>query len=140
MRKASMSLTSASPIDAANEQALQRIYAARPYLAAVRPARELLPQLREYTLLHPGPPLVWEALCGLMRGGMLGAVTYEGWAADLGAAEALVESGRITWQPCHSLSAVGPMAGIITPSMPLMMVENRAHGNQAYCTLNEGLG
>src|SRR5262244_300965 len=105
-----MSLTSASPIDAANAQALQRIYAARPYLVAIRPARELLPQLREYTLLHAGPPVTWEAMCGPMRGALLGAVVYEGWAADLDAAQALV------------------------------VVENRAHGNLAYCTLNEGLG
>jgi len=135
-----MSLTSLAPIDAANEQALQRIYAARPYLVALRPARELLPQLRGYTVLHAGPPLAWEAMCGPMRGAMLGAIQYEGWAVDLGAAQAFVEAGRMTFQPCHSLSAVGPMTGLITPSMPLMVVENRAHGNRAYCTLNEGLG
>lgn len=135
-----MALTSPTPIDAANAQALQRIYAARPYLVAIHPARELLPQLREYTVLHAGPPVAWEAMCGPMCGAILGAVVYEGWATELGAAQALVESGRISLQPCHSLSAVGPMAGIITPSMPLMVVENRAHGNRAYCTLNEGLG
>src|SRR5438067_1009491 len=66
MRKAGMSLTSPSPIDTANEQALQRIYAARPYLVAIRPARELLPQLREYTILHAGPPALWKAMCGPM--------------------------------------------------------------------------
>src|SRR5262245_45888646 len=135
-----MSLASLAPIDAANEQALQRIYAARPYLVAVRPARELLPQFRTATILHAGPPVTWEVMCGPMQGAMLGAVQYEGWAADLQSAQALVESGRIRLQPCHSLSAVGPMAGIITPSMPLMEVENREHGNRAYCTLNEGLG
>src|SRR5215470_9353137 len=113
-----MSLASPSPIDAANAQALQRLYAARPYLVAIRPARELLPQLREYTILHAGPPVRWEAMCGPMCGAILGAVAYEGWATDLDAAQALVESGRMTLQPCHSLSAVGPMAGLITPSMP----------------------
>ena len=135
-----MSLASPSPIDAANEQALQRIYAARPYLMALRPARELLPQLGEYTVLHAGPPLTREAMCGPIRGALLGAVQYEGWAADMEAAQALIEAGRITLQPCHSVNAVGPMAGLITPSMPLMVVENRKHGNRAYCTLNEGLG
>ena len=69
-----MSLTSPSPIDAANEQALQRIYAARPYLVAVHPARELLPELRADTVLHAGPPVVWEAMCGPMQGAILGAV------------------------------------------------------------------
>ena len=135
-----MSLASPSLIDTANEQALQRIYAARPYLVALRPAREVLPQLGEYTVLHAGPALTWEAVCGPMRGAILGAAQYEGWAADLAAAQALVEAGRITMQPCHSVNAVGPMTGLITPSMPLLVVENREHGNRAYCTLNEGLG
>src|SRR5215510_210172 len=135
-----MSLTSPSTIDAANEQALQRIYAARPYLVAVRPAHELLPELRADTILHAGPPVTWAAMCGPMHGAILGAVQYEGWAADLQSAQTLVESGRLRLQPCHSLSAVGPMTGVVTPSMPLMVVENREHGNRAYCTLNEGLG
>jgi hypothetical protein len=32
------------------------------------------------------------------------------------------------------------MAGIISPSMPVWVVENAAAGNRAYCNLNEGLG
>ena len=32
------------------------------------------------------------------------------------------------------------MAGIISPSMPVWVVENTGHGNRAYCNLNEGLG
>ena len=135
-----MSLTSPSPIEAANEQALQGIFAALPYLIAIQPAHEVLPQAGEYVVLHAGPPVTWEAMCGPMRGALLGAVQYEGWAADLEAAQALVEAGRISLQPCHSVQAVGPMAGLITPSMPLLVVENRAQGNRAYCTLNEGLG
>ena len=108
-----MSLASPSPIDAANEQALQRIYAARPYLVAVRPARELLPQLHTDTILHAGPPVTWEAMCGPMQGAIVGAVQYEGWAADPRAPP--VASGRIRLQPCHSLSAVGPMTGSSPP-------------------------
>lgn len=135
-----MSLASPISIEAANAQALQCLYAARPYLVAVQPARDLLPQLGAATILHAGPPVAWEAMCGPMQGAVIGAVHYEGWAADLTSAQALVASGQIRMQPCHSLSAVGPMAGIISPSMPLMVVENREHGNRAYCTLNEGLG
>ncbi|MGE3536587.1 MAG: DUF1116 domain-containing protein [Candidatus Tectimicrobiota bacterium] len=135
-----MPLPSPAPIDAANEQALQRIYTALPYLSAIQPAHTLLPQCAEHTVLHAGPPVTWEAMCGPMRGALLGAIQYEGWATDLAAAQALVEAGTINLQPCHSVQAVGPMAGLITPSMPLMVVENRAQGNRAYCTLNEGLG
>ena len=32
------------------------------------------------------------------------------------------------------------MAGIISPSMPVWVVENAAAGNRAYCNFNEGLG
>ena len=43
-------------------------------------------------------------------------------------------------EPCHEHGAVGPMAGIISPSMPVWVVENTAAGNRAFCNLNEGLG
>jgi len=134
-----MSSATASPIEAANASALQRIFSSRPFWIDVRPARDLLP-IGDYQVLHAGPPLTWDAMCGPLRGAILGALQYEGWAADEAAAQALVERNRISLQPCHSVSAVGPMAGIVTPSMPLMVVENRAYGNHAYATLNEGLG
>lgn len=130
----------ASPIDAANARALERVFASRPFAIAVRPAHELLPQLSAYTVLHAGPPLAWEAMCGPLRGAVLGVLQYEGWAQSEPAAHALVESGKITFLPCHSVNAVGPMTGLITASMPLMVVENREYGNRAYTTLNEGLG
>ena len=129
-----------SPIDAANAQALERVFASRPFLTGVRLARELLPQVGEYTVFHAGPPLEWEAMCGPLRGAILCALQYEGWASDDATGQSLIEADRITFLPCHSASAVGPMTGLITPSMPLMVVENREFGNCAYVTLNEGLG
>jgi hypothetical protein len=135
-----MSPASSAPIDAANAQALERIFAARPFLTGVRPARELLPHLGDYTVLHAGPPLPWETMCGPLRGAILGALQYEGWAVHEAAAQAIVDAGKIAFRPCHSASAVGPMTGVITPSMPLLIVENRAYGNRAYTPLNEGLG
>jgi hypothetical protein len=134
-----MSSPPASSIEVANATALQRIFASRPFLIDIRPARELLP-LDDHTVLHAGPPLGWDTMCGPMRGAVLGALQYEGWAADPVAALELIESHQIVFRPCHSASAVGPMAGIVTPSMPLMVVENREYGNHAYATLNEGLG
>jgi hypothetical protein len=131
--------SSSRSIDTANEQALQRIFASRPFLTAVRPAGELLPQLSQYTVLHAGPPVDWARMCGPLRGAILGALQYEGWTGDA-AAQALIDTGKITFRPCHSVNAVGPMTGIITQSMPLMVVENREYGNRAYSTLNEGLG
>jgi hypothetical protein len=135
-----MSSGTTSSIDAANQQALERIFASRPFLVNVRPAHELLPQLGDYSVLHAGPPLGWKTMCGPLCGAILGALQYEGWAADEAAAQTLIEAGKITFLPCHSAGAVGPMTGLITPSMPLMVVENREYGNLAYTTLNEGLG
>ena len=55
-------------------------------------------------------------------------------------AAALAARGEIALEPCHHHGAVGPMAGIISPSMPVWVVENAAAGNRAYCNFNEGLG
>ncbi len=135
-----MSSTTPASIDAANAQALERVFASRPFLIGVRPAGELLPQIGDYTVLHAGPALAWDTMCGPLRGAILGVLQYEGWAADEAAAQLLIDADRITFRPCHSANAVGPMTGLITPSMPLMVVENREYGNRAYSTLNEGLG
>lgn len=135
-----MSAEIRSSIDTANEQALERVFASRPFLIDVCPAHELLPQISDYTVMHAGPPLGWESMCGPLRGAILGALQYEGWAPDEAGAHSLIEAGKITFLPCHSASAVGPMTGLITSSMPLMVVENREYGNRSYATLNEGLG
>ena len=94
----------------------------------------------ERRILHSGPPIAWPDMCGPQRGAIAGTILYEGWADDLEAAEKLAESGAVALEPCHEHSAVGPMAGIISPSMPVWVVENTAAGNRAYCNLNEGLG
>jgi hypothetical protein len=79
-------------------------------------------------------------MCGPMRGAIAGAIVLEGWADDLESAARLAAEGAIAFHPNHHFSAVGPMTGLTTRSMPVMVVENRAYGNLAYCTLNEGLG
>jgi hypothetical protein len=128
-------------LEAANAEALRRVLAAEPVLADVRRAGELVPELeRRRLVLHAGPPLAWERMCGPLRGAVCGAAVFEGWARDLAAAEALAVSGALEFAPNHHFGAVGPMTGITTRSMPLLVVENRAFGNRAFCTLNEGLG
>jgi hypothetical protein len=127
--------------EAANREALRRILAAEPVLADVRRAGELIPALdAERLILHAGPPIAWERMCGPLRGAICGAIVFEGWAPDLAAAEELAVSGALHFAPNHHFGAVGPMTGITTRSMPLLVVENRAFGNHAACTINEGLG
>ena len=128
-------------IEQANAEALRRILAAEPVLSDVRRAGELVPQLdAERLILHAGPPLGWERMCGPLRGAICGAIVFEGWAGDLAAAEKLAASGALRFAPNHDFGAVGPMTGITTRSMPLLVVENRAFANRAFCTINEGLG
>ena len=127
-------------IEAANREAYDAYLAAQPVLQGIGPARDHVPGLGLRTILHSGPPIAWADMCGPMQGAIVGAILYEGWAADVGAAEALASSGRIEFAPCHHHGAVGPMAGVISPSMPVWVVANAEHGNRAYCNLNEGLG
>lgn len=125
---------------AANLQALERITSARCLLTDLRPARDVVPGLEGRMLLHAGPPLAWERACGPMRGALAGAVMLEGWARSPEEAERLLSRGEIALSPCHEHAAVGPMAGVISPSMPVLVVENETYGNRAFSTLNEGLG
>jgi hypothetical protein len=127
-------------VEAANALALKRMLAAQPVLVDVRPAREAIPALRDQRLLHAGPPITWERMCGPMRGAVIGACIYEGWAGDEAGAIALAEAGEIEFEPCHHYDAVGPMAGITSPSMPVLVVEDSLHGNVTFAGLNEGLG
>src|SRR5436305_9190532 len=127
-------------VDAANKIAVERMLAAHPVLVDVQPARDVIPALRERRLLYAGPPINWERMCGPMRGAVIGACIYEGWAKDEREAVALATSGALHFEPCHHYNAVGPMAGITSPSMPVFVVEAKTHGNQTFSTLNEGLG
>ena len=129
-------------VEAANALALQRFIAAQPVLTAIATARELLPGMagQRRLIVHAGPPIAWPEMCGPMRGAVLGAVVYEGWAETIEAAQALVGRGQVELEPCHHHGAVAPMAGIISPSMPLFVVDNLAGSNRAYCNFNEGLG
>src|SRR5687767_12678693 len=130
-----------SRVDTANQAVLQKILSAEPVLVDVLRAGALIPALEgERLMLHAGPPIEWARMCGPLQGAVCGAIVYEGWAADLAAAEKLAAGGGVRFAPNHDFGAVGPMTGITTRSMPLMVVENRAHGNQAFCAINEGLG
>lgn len=127
-------------INSANQEAFRRILAGQPVLVDVLPAAQVLARLAATTVLHAGPPLGWTEMCGPMQGAVIGALRYQGLAAGEAEALSLIEAGSVTFEPCHHYDAVGPMTGMITPKMPVFVVENRAFGNRAYCTINEGLG
>ncbi|GAB3596478.1 DUF1116 domain-containing protein [Angustibacter peucedani] len=126
--------------DAANRTALERVLAAGAELVDVVPASEAL-GLEPGTFLHAGPPIGWERASGPLRGALVGATVYEGLADDPAAAEARLVAGEgISLDPCHHHGAVGPMAGVVSPSMWGFVLRDPVHGGTAFCTLNEGLG
>src|SRR4051812_22200806 len=125
--------------NSANRVAVERILAAGSQLVDVRPAHEVI-GLEDRTLLHSGPPLTWETASGPMRGALIGACMFEGWADDVEEAETLLSAGAITLDPCHHHRTVGPMAGVTSPSMWMWCLKDPVHGGQAFCNLNEGLG
>lgn len=127
-------------IEAANTEATRRIVEGRPVLTGMGIAREVIPGFHDRLVLHSGPPITWERMCGPQRGAVMGALVYEGLAQDEQEAAELAASGEIEFAPCHHYHAVGPMAGIISPSMPVFVVRNETFGNLAYATQNEGLG
>ena len=127
-------------VDEANAEALKRVLEARQVLVDVRPAGEVVPGMERDMILHAGPPIDWEHMTPPVRAAAVGAMLHEGLASSEDEAERRASRGEIRFEPCHHHQAVGPMAGMTTYSMPVMIVENRAFGNRAYSIFNEGLG
>jgi len=127
-------------IQQANKKAVQEMMNADPVWVDVRTAIEVIPNMTPKTILHAGPPIQWERMCGPVKGAIKGALMLEGLARTEEGAYALAASGEITFDACHNHSAVGPMAGIISASMPVFVIKNKVHGNLAFCNLNEGRG
>jgi len=127
-------------IEKANAKALEIILGGMPQLIGMGQAIDVIPGMKSNLLLHAGPPITWKRMCGPMRGAIVGALLYEKKAADADEAERLAASGEIEFAPCHEHDSVGPMAGIVSGSMPVFIVKNEQYGNVAYSTMNEGLG
>ncbi|MFQ5912733.1 MAG: DUF1116 domain-containing protein [Nitrospinota bacterium] len=126
--------------DKPNGRAVEAIVSAHPVWEDVGVAREVIPGMDDDTILHAGPPISWERMCGPMRGAVPGALMYERRARTPSGAERLARSGKVRLDSCHHHGAVGPMAGIISPRMPVFILRNTDRGNRSFATLNEGLG
>jgi hypothetical protein len=126
-------------IDAANKIALEKVLSAQPVWTDVGLARDIVPGFTENTIAHAGPPVAWENMCGPMQGSVIGALIYEGKAKDEPEARKIAPTMNFT--PCHHLNAVGPMTGVFSANMPVLVVENKESGNFAYSPFNsEGKG
>ncbi|MGZ4452633.1 MAG: oxamate carbamoyltransferase subunit AllG family protein, partial [Nocardioides sp.] len=136
-----LAVVAADPIrKAANDLALARMLDVQALLVGVAPASEVL-GLEPGQFLHAGPPIAWDRASGPLRGALMGAAAFEGLVEDPEDAAALFAAGtEVSLEPCHHRSAVGPMAGVVSPSMWMFVLEDPASGKRTYCSLNEGLG
>ncbi len=125
---------------AANATSIDKMLRVRPHLVDVGVARDVFPEMTDRTFFHAGPPLEWERAGGPMRGAIIGGMLYEGLATNPDDAAAKAARGEVELSPCHHHGAVGPMAGVTTPSMPVAIVQDGAGDGVSYSTLNEGLG
>ena len=127
----------ADKIAAANQLALERIIQSHPVLIGYDQAINVVPGMTRNTILHAGPPIHWEKMCGAMKGAVTGALVFEGLAKDLDDAAELAASGEIIFSPCHEHDCVGSMAGVTSASMFMHIVENKTYGNRAYTNMSE---
>lgn len=127
-------------IDQANQAIIERITKSTPVLLDVVLAKSVIKELNGKVLLHAGPPIKWENMTSPMQGSAIGAVLFEKWADNEKDALDLLSTGQVTFIPCHDVDAVGPMGGITSANMPVLVVEDITHQNRAYCTMNEGIG
>lgn len=125
--------------DRANAVAVERMFGAPAQLVDVVQAGTAL-GLERGEFLHAGPPIDAERASGPLRGALMGAAVFEGMAEDPAHADGMLAQGIFHLEPCHHRGAVGPMAGVVSPSMWVFVLEDPADGRRAYCSLNEGLG
>ncbi|WP_371372618.1 acyl-CoA synthetase FdrA [Sporomusa aerivorans] len=133
-------LAKIAEIETANNEVIDRMKSSQPFLIDVVPAKSVIEILNNKVLLHAGPPIEYKNMTGPMQGSCIGAVLFEGWAQDENSARELLEKGGVKFSPCHHVNAVGPMGGITSGNMPVMVVENKLDGSIAYCIMNEGIG
>ena len=113
------------------------IDASDPHWVDVLPAGRFL-NLPEKTILHSGPPIEFERMCILHHRGMVNACLFEGWARTADEAEAMLARGEVRVAAAMDYATVGSGTGIVTASVPLLVVEDRTTGLRAGVFPSEG--
>ena len=121
-------------VEAANRNAFQSYLAAQPVLTGIGLARDAIPRMSGRLILHSGPPIAWERMCGPMQGAIIGAILFEGWAQDIEKARALAESGSIQFRTLPS-SRRGRSDGRRHQSLDAGM--DRARGGERQAVLQQ---
>lgn len=130
----------AEQINKANKLAVDRLMSVEPVLTEVDAALNVIPGMTPQTILHAGPPITWKRMCDPMKRAVRGALVFEGLAKDDKSAEKLMKTNKIKLSANHTHGSVGPMTGIISASMPVLVTKDMTFGNTSYSTFNEGGG
>ena len=101
-----------------------------PYWIDVRKAGEFL-GLPDRTILHAGPPIEYARMCCAHQRSMANACLFEGWAKTTEEAVHLLETGSVKVEAAFDYATNGSGYGIITKSVPLLIVEDRETGGVA---------
>ena len=129
----------AAKIAAANQEVLEKITTSHPVLIGYEKAIDVVPGMTKNTILHAGPPIKWEDMCGAMKGSVTGAIVFEGLASTIEEAEQVAASGGVVFSPCHEHDTVGSMTGVTSASMYMHIVKNKTFGNISFTNLSEQL-
>jgi succinyl-CoA synthetase alpha subunit len=127
-------------IEAANGKAMDKILASVPMLRGIDRAGAVIPGMRKNLVLHAGPPVSWDQMCATMKKAVVSGLIHEGLAETSEEAAFLADSGEIDFGCTHTYGVVGPVAGVVTQSMPVWIVQNETFGNLAYAPIHEGSG
>ena len=127
-------------VDKANEETVRRMKASRPLWVDVQPAIKVIPGMQPNHILHSGPKIEFERMCDPQQRAVEAAAIFEGWCTDKASLVAKLKSGDIQLANNYAFGAAGAMCGVITPSMPVLVVENREFGTRSWTTFNEGKG
>lgn len=127
-------------IEEANNTALKKMSVVNPVLTDIQLAIDAIPGMTAKTILHAGPPIKWDNMCGPMKGAIAGILYYENIVNSIEEGYEMANSGEIIFSPNHEYNTVGPMVGITSPNQPVFILEDSVTGNKSYCTLNEGRG
>lgn len=88
-------------------------------------------------IFYVGSSIIWEKMCGAMKGAVIGALVFEGLAKDFDEAVELAVFGEIIFSSCYEYDCVGSMAGVISVSMFMYIVKNKIYGNIVYINMSE---
>ena len=127
-------------IHQANAETIKRMKQSSPVLVGVGKARDNVPGMRENLILHAGPPITWNNASPPFKGAVIAVMLFEGLAESKDEAVQMMNEGKVDLEPCHDHDAVGPMAGIITHSMSVFIVEDRVSGQRTYSNFSDDLG